>query len=285
MPEPIVVSVTPARNRAWIIREHVAALRAQTRPPDGMIYVTGDNEDSTEGDVRRLQRDPATWSPEKRCYDPFLRVAQFRTGSPHWSRDIEGQKYTGDQHASLARVYNRCLDEALAITPEATHVWLLDSDVIPDSHVLELLLAADKDLVSAVVRNSPGALNFMVRDKPKGEGREPFRSSLDADRLRPWIDDEGQERFGPFCVSFLSACTLIRREVLLPRDGSLIPPRPGRMEGWECEMLPGVRFAPHPRSHDFPFCATAREAGFSLWIEPRARTAHYFHGPGKEPLR
>jgi GT2 family glycosyltransferase len=265
MPEPIVVSVTPARNRAWIIREHVAALRAQTRPPDGMIYVTGDNEDSTEGDVRRLQRDPATWSPEKRCYDPFLRVAQFRTGSPHWSRDIEGQKYTGDDHASLARVYNRCLDEALAITPEATHVWLLDSDVIPGPNVLELLLAADKDLVSAVVRNSPGALNFMA-------GHAGQTSLSGVKHPEPWRT--GYEHIvvdakpGPFVVSFLSACTLIRREVL----------------EYDRDYL-RVRFAAHPRSHDFPFCATAREAGFSLWIEPRARTAHYFHGPGKEPLR
>jgi hypothetical protein len=47
---------------------------------------------------------------------------------------------------------------------------------------------------------------------------------------------------------------------------------------------PFVRFAPHPRGEDIAFCAAARAAGYSLWIEPRARCAHWMD-PEAEPLR
>lgn len=237
-----VVAACPIRNRVWAVVGHVDGLLSQVRPPDALLYVTGDNDDETEEILR------AKLYPHRRQ----AAVDRFDTGCPGWRRDGE-PRYSINDHEALARVYNRCLDLALEQWPEATHVWMLDSDVTPDPNVLELLLAADKDLVSAVVPLSERAWNFMLGRNWK-QGRGPYRNGTE------WAALSLKE---PIPVTFLAACTLIRREVL---------------EAW-------VRFAPHPRSHDFPFCSAAEEAGFGLWVEPRARCAHWRDGPEEEPLR
>jgi hypothetical protein len=90
------------------------------------------------------------------------------------------------------------------------------------------------------------------------------------------------EHYGPFLVSLLGACTLVRRAVLAPawKDAGnetasiSIPPY-----GTEFP-----RFAHHPRGEDLAFCAAARAAGYQLFVEPRARCAHWMD-PEAEPLR
>lgn len=251
---PFVVVACPIRNREWAVPLFFEGMSRQERYADEYLFVTGDNEDCTELDLCAVG------------YECNLKpvVEVFDTGCPGWRRSGE-PRYSINDHAALADVYNRCIDQALERWPEATHVWMIDSDIAPDPGVLRLLLEADKDVISAVVRNSPGALNFMLGVKQPGN--EPFRCEVEEGAL------EARPR-RPFQVSFLSACTLFRREVL---------------ENWH-NLGPGrddfkVRYAPDPRSHDFPLCASARAAGYTLWVHPLARTSHYFHGPGKEPLR
>lgn len=263
-PRPFVVCACPIRNRAWIAARHAAAVMTQTRPPNRLLYVTGDNEDDTEEALRALYA----------AYDEEIQVDRFDTGCPGWARDGE-PRYSINDHAALAAVYNRCIDQALERWPMLTHLWMIDSDILPDSNVLELLLEADKAIISAVVRNSPGAWNFM---RGVRADREPQRSQDDETALQ-------RRDKAPFRVTFLSACTLFRREVLVGEvierwDGPVGVGEPG----WRDERKP-ARYAPDPRSHDFGLVASAKAAGYSLWVHPLARTLHFFHGPGKEPLR
>lgn len=234
----------------------MCALDEQDVRPLDAIYVTGDNEDDT---APVLLTGTEYWWP---------RVHHFNTGCPAWARDGE-PRYSLNDHANLAVVYNRCLDLALEGWPDATHVWMIDSDVIPDPDVLELLLAAGKPLVSAVVPLGKQAWNFMCGM----EDGEPRRTGFEGRLL------QAEE---PMPVQFLAACTLIRRGVL--EAGKDDPCFATDLRTGEGIYLPKVRFAPHPRSHDFPFCAAARAAGYGLWLEPRARCSHYMK-QGEEPLR
>jgi GT2 family glycosyltransferase len=157
----------------------------------------------------------------------------------------------------------------------ATHLWMVDSDVLPEPDCLALLLAADKDVVAAPVRNGEKAWNFMTGEM----GGVPYR-----DAIAHWVLMEAMadsEHYGPFLVSLLGACTLVRRAVLDTWVG--VDPAVG-VDAPHQPPQPLVRFAPHPRGEDLAFCAAARAAGYQLFVEPRARCAHWMD-PDKEPLR
>lgn len=270
MSEPFVVVSIPIRNRAWAVPLLFDSLRRQTRPPDEILFVTGDNDDRTAEVIVET-----FWSYRDDRIDVTLE--EFDTGCPAWRRD-GSPRYSLDDHANLAVVYNRGIEEALSRWPQMTHLWLLDSDVVPRPDVLELLLEARLEVVSAMVRNSPGALNFMLGMDAEGNPRR--------------TGGEGARAFSmgcPHLVTFLSACTLVERKWL---ELEVAEPRP--LPPWSevVEEVPAgpsfdavrVRFAPHPRSHDFPFVRRLELAGARLWVHPKAETAHYFYGPDKGPL-
>lgn len=242
---PNVVAVTPIRNRDWMVLSHIDSLCDQHARLAAAFYLTGDNEDATLSALRREARAPSG----------FVHVEEFNTNSPHWSRDRPGEKYTGDDHASLSRVYNRMVDRALERFPDATHLWLVDSDVLPEPGCLERLLEADKDVIAAVVRHSKTAFNFMTGE----QDGEPRRGSEAA-----WLDSSREMMRHPqirrvlIPATFLSCCVLYRRAVL---------------------ENPAHRFAPHPRSHDFPMQAALRASGLDLWVHPLARAEHVMEEP------
>lgn len=252
--DPCVVALCPIRNRRWILHRHINALRAQTVPPR-IFYLEGD---STDGTKERL----AELAEEGMCG-----VATLDTGSPFWRRDGE-IRYSGDQHASLSHVYNALLDEGLYRFSPVSHFWLLDSDVLPEEGCLEELLRADKDVVAAVVEHSRGVFNFMVGERDGEPRRQNEATALG------WFrgDCDGPQYGAPFPATFVSCCVLYRREVLeLPRvpcGDEYDPPLHSR------EVLRVPRFAPHPRSHDFPWVADLKRAGHELWVAPRAKAEH-----------
>lgn len=244
MSEPFVVAGCPVRNRGWIVEDHADALTDQSTlpPPNRIFYLVNDCEedDLTEDTLGQLVYEGRDW----------ISFEVFNTGHPGWHRGSreDGWKtgphptYHEDNCANNARVRNRWIERALKLWPQATHLWSVDSDVLPKKDCLERLLAADKDIVAAVVRNGERAYNFML----DWIDFEPARTGHEADAVA------GD---APFPVSLLGACVLIRREVLVRE--------------------PLVRFAAHPRGEDFPFCEAARLAGYQLWVEPRARTEHW----------
>jgi GT2 family glycosyltransferase len=254
MAEPFIVAGGPVRNRGWIIGRHLDSLAAQTVAPGAIFHLLNDSSDETEAVYQGSE-----WAD---CYEVF------NTGHPGWSRGTRASGWretddgtllrNADAYANLARVRNRWIDRALKYHPQATHLWSVDSDVLPDPDVLEKLLTADEAVVAAVVRNSERTYNFMQNY----EYGEPQRSGMEDSYVRN-VSPEAT-----FEVTLLGACVLIRREVVSDRDW-----------GAHC------RFGPHPIGEDVPFCQAAQAAGFKLWLEPRARTRHFMDGPGKEPLR
>jgi hypothetical protein len=256
MSEPFVVAGCPARNRAWALPGWYAAMQAQARAPDRCFILLNDCEDASEAAAfRLLHRDLGPL--------PLFRYEVFNTGFPGWSRGSrasgwkeseEGDPtYHSDDQANLGRVRTRFIDRALERWPDLTHVWSCDSDVYPDPDVLERLLALDRPVAGAVVRNTlSGAFGYMCCRLESGE---PCRKG----RVEARMLDTGT----PFEVTLIGACVLIRRDVL---DA-------------------GCRYGAHPNGEDFHFNAAREAAGFEAWVDPLARTRHLMNGPDAEPLR
>ena len=235
-----VAALTPIRNRAWILDRHVQAFQAQTKPPLWHLYTTGDNEDET---LERLRNHCHGFSDP----DPLIDVDIFDTGCPAWHRSKE-PRYSLNDHANLAVVYNHLIDEGLHLFPRSTHFWFVDSDVLPEPGCLEALLEAGEPVCGAVVEHSPGVYSFIVGEAGDGD---PARSPSDA--------EVASHNTGVFEVGLVSCCVLYERRVLEAKDHN----------GQHLH-----RFAPHPRSHDFPMMESIREVDELPVVEVRARATH-----------
>lgn len=214
-------------------------MRAQTRRPDALYVLLNDCAD----DSRQVLLENA---PDG---IPLV-VEEFNTGEPGFERaPADGTlRYST---ANIATLRNEMLRRVLARWPQATHAWSVDSDVEPQEHCLARLIAADKPVIAAVVRNGDAVWNFMCgRRKEDGE---PERNGCEPLWLCVYAHDLAPE---PFPVGLTGACILLSRNVL---EAQPIPPRYGA----------------HPRGEDFPFCAQARELGFDLYMHPRALTRHH----------
>lgn len=252
MTQPYVVAGCPVRNRAWIIERHVAAVKEQAPRPT-CFYLVNDSDDRTEQFLYE-------------CMPGALDDYEvFDTNHQGYTRTGE-HRYHDDQHANLASLRNHWIERALELYPQASHLWMVDSDVVPDPDCLEKLLAADKDIVAGVVRNGDGAWNFMtVSELVHGVGDVPTRTRVDEVNLHHETD--------PFEVSLLGACVLVKREVLERKTQE-------KAEFFDATIfyqpsVPAVRFWSHPRGEDFTWCSAAKAAGFDLWLQPLARTMHW----------
>lgn len=308
MSEPFVVAVTCVRRRPWAAPLWIGAMAVQARRPDGALVVVDEPEQGEgtfsawdaalreEGgcgfQAGSSQLPVPNWDKRKPWFletypHPSAKGWHRGTRESGWREVPEGVagRYTDDQHAHLARLRNWTVERAMGLWPQASHLWFCDSDVAPEPDVLELLLAADKEVVAAVVRNGERAWNFMMR---LIDG-EPLRSGYEGSVL-------DLNRPEPFVVSMTGACTLYRRKVFElrghPADDMAIVERSGGFsslplrgnEPIEQCGEPLVRWGAHPRGEDIAFAIEVRRAGVELWIEPRARTQHYME-LGRKPLR
>lgn len=249
---PFVVACCPARNRAWALPRWYASLSAQSRRPDAALVLSNDCSDDTKHVLRQLQRGsglPGRLELHRGIYNTYTSSGSERDSTPKY--DI----------ANLAAVRNECVAQCLKEYRQLTHLWSVDSDVVPDADVLSLLLAADVPIVAAVVRNSDaaGVFNYMCGwQRPYGNGDDnvnvlPRRDGSESSKL---------ERTEPFVVTVTGACVLIRRDVI---DA-------------------GVRYDAHPQGEDVAWSLDAQRHGYMLAVHPLARTSHYMRRD-EEPLR
>jgi hypothetical protein len=142
MSAPFVVAGGIVRNRAWVLPRHLSAVRANV--PALMFYLTGDNTDDT---VEILDADG-----EDMNVSGFHLV--HNVGNLNFTRDgSEGEgRYSS---AIMADLRNRWAAEALKRWPQLTHLFVVDSDVLPEPDVLERLLAVDQPIVGAWVPGCP----------------------------------------------------------------------------------------------------------------------------------
>lgn len=218
-----VVAGCPVRNRAWILPRHLEAVQANT--PQRMLYVYGDCEDGTADALYRHAQ--ALW-------------VRFDTGYPGWKRDGKGEERYHSRNMSRLRNYH--LLESTRHWPDLTHVWSVDSDVLPEPDVLDRLLAVDQPIVGAYV--------------PIGPENDTPIFTVDWDREMGQAKRRGCEKLlgDPLRATLVGACVLIRRDAI---DA-------------------GIHYGVHPQGEDGHFCDEARALGLGIWVDPMARCQHVY---------
>ena len=132
LPATKVAGVVVTRNRLELLKQNLAALRSQTRPPDEIIVVDNGSNDGT-----------AEWLSAQKN---LTVIRQQNVGGA-------GGFFTG-----IKQAYQRGHD----------WFWCMDDDVIPKSDALEQLLNSAKSsdirtgFLSSVVRWTDGSINLMT---------------------------------------------------------------------------------------------------------------------------
>jgi len=249
---PFVVAGGIVRNRAWILRRHLLHVSTQgviegeewCRPAQ-MFYLTGDNEDDTE-DILSFRHSglwdvPVSYARHDTGWDGFERVG--RDGRPPYSTE------------NMAKLRNEWLRGCLARWPELTHVWVVDSDVLPDSDVLAALLRLDKPVVAARVPIADGVTPIYM------EGLELVATHFGkgAEVWAPRRTGNEKLRFLPFEATCIGGCYLIRRDAI---DAGV---------RW---YVNGIM-----RAEDGGFADSCRELRIEMWAEPLAACQHVMERP------
>lgn len=220
----MIVAGGIVRNRAWILGDSLERIRHayyQTMSYWQPFYVTGDNEDGTEKILEAF------------CFPRgYLR---YDTGFLGWHRTGE-PRYSSENMAPLRNLWG---EEAVRRWPQLTHLWVVDSDVLPAADVLSRLLALNRPIAGAWV---PGCTPCEGWSSERGRA---VRSH--------WEERRGE----PFRATMLGGCYLIRRDA------------------WDA----GLRWAPHPQGEDGGFGDSARKLGLEMWADPLARCEHVMEEP------
>lgn len=229
-----VVAGGIVRNRAWCLPQHLDAV-ANNAGVREMFYCTGDNEDST---VEILS--DFAYLPINRD-GGGLDAMIHNTGHPGYKRDPGPFRYDA---ANMAFLRNLWAEEAIKRWSDLTHLWVVDSDVIPEPDCLSKLLALDKPVVAAHVPLMDGVTPIwmegwgLTSDLPRRTGSE-------------------RKRIKPQTCTLVGGCYLIRRDA------------------WD----KGLRWSPTEISEDGGFARSARDLGIEMWAHPGARTQHLMRDP------
>lgn len=237
MTDTFVVAGTIARDRVWALPAWHRSLHADaTRKPDATYVLLNDCSDDSYRTLKIL-----------RC-----RTVPYHFGPDCGTDRVGPNRYSMQRLAHLRNVW---IDDCFVQWPHLTHLFSCDSDVLPDPNVLSLLLAADKPVIAAVVRNGPGPVyNFFCGDGNEGDYGRLHRDGTEGERL--------DSLTAPFRVTMTGACCLYRRDAI---DS-------------------GLRFHAHDQGEDVGLAIQAKELGIELWVHPQARTSHMMC-QGEEPLR
>ena len=210
-----VVAGGIVRNRDWVIERSVQAIRNQHVQPDSIHYLTGDNKDATEDKLKQLD----------------VQYAVKHTGYPGYNRvplPGDSHKYDSGNMSLLRNAW------AQLHRNTASHLWIVDSDVLPDSPVLAALLALDQPIAGAWV---PGCtpMQGWNGEHPVRDGKEGLDGKV-------------------FKATMLGGCYLLRKDFLDATDW-----RP---------------WGPDKQGEDGYLARMSRELGFSLWADPLAACTH-----------
>jgi hypothetical protein len=136
---------SPLRNRGWILQEHLDSLMKQLGIIPEFCYVLNNSTDDTESILKKNK------------------IRYIRHDIEHPTTDWVRGGYSFDD---LAEVRNVFLEEFLK--SNCDYLFSIDSDIILDSTVSILdLVLNDRDIVSALIKNSPTiyAHNILIKKK------------------------------------------------------------------------------------------------------------------------
>lgn len=229
-----VVAGGIVRSRAWCLPKHLKAVASNAYVRE-MLYCTGDNNDNTveilsDFDYLPINRDGGR-----------LSVLLHHTGHPGYKRDPGPFRYDS---ANMALLRNLWAEEAIKRWPDLTHLWVVDSDVIPALDCLSKLLSLDKPVVAAHVPLMDGVTPIWM---------EGWDTNADLPRRTGWE----RQQVAPRPCTLVGGCYLIRRDA------------------WD----KGIRWSPTEISEDGGFARRARVLGIEMWAHPGALTQHLMKEP------
>ena len=209
-----VVAGGIVRNRDWIIGRSIRSIQSQTVPPDIINYVTGDNEDKTQDVLFGLGIKHYTIDTG---YPGYERAP--KNGRPRYS--MSSLSYLRNEWCGINR-------------DKATHLFVVDSDILPAPDVLFKLLNLGAPISAPWVPGCTPKMG-MSGDYPVRNGNE-------------WNIHE------PFEATWVGGCYLLRKDFL---DF--------------CKWEP---YGPDPRGEDVAMVAKARRGEFRIMVDPSARCEH-----------
>lgn len=238
-PSKILIAA-PVRNRAWILKEYLAALRSLDYPRLflGFFFLINDSTDSSEDIIKEFGEKIIKDSPEILLF----KYLHLRYGQEKWWR---GQY----SFSHLAELRNLILEFFLA--SPCDYLFSVDSDVIVPPHTLNRLLSDQKDVVAAL---APNDLHLRVPTEKQFVKRYYNVLRLVQDRL---VHIYPFPQNNIFSVDCTGAACLIARSVIEA----------------------GVRYGDHPQGEDAHFCLMAKEKDFTLWADSRVICEHRMLAP------
>lgn len=190
---PKIVIGCPAKNRAWILPEYLAALEAIDYHNKEYIFMENNSNDATLTLLRRFRSRSPT-----RIFSLTSKKHQGEARTEYWK----------ENYAYLAKIRNRFLE--LFLQTDGEYLLSIDSDIIVPADIIKQLLplADGKTMVGAAISNIPNCRldgqvpgNFMFFDQETGSMHHPKRYTP-----RGILD-----------VDVVGACYLIPRKVI--KDG------------------------------------------------------------------
>lgn len=208
------------RQRRWIVERYLSAVKANN--PDVVFMLEGDSTDGT-----------------REYLDGRVDILVHDTGEPGYTRDgSDGPRYNS---AHMGRERNLWAEEALKRWPQATHLFVCDSDVLPEPDVLNRLLALHAPVAAAYV--------------PIGDGVTPTHMiGFDYTNFRPCRTGEEKTLTKPHAVTMVGSCYLIEAQWL------------------RFEINP--IWSEHPQGEDGGHANFWRRKGLPMMVDPMAKCLH-----------
>jgi hypothetical protein len=230
MTQTFVVAGGIVRNRDWILGYSIDAITDQTVQPSALFYLTGDNIDLTEN-VLIEKRFDHIWNE-----DITVWYDVYHTGYAGWERSGE-IRYSSENMSMLRNMWAK---KAIETYPHLTHLWVVDSDVLPERECLKELLNEDCQIAGAHVPLQDGITPIYMAGWDKQEKRPRRMGSVE------------RKADNSFFATLVGGSYLIKREAI---DA-------------------GVRWGPHPQGEDGYFADSCREHHMLILACPSAKTRH-----------
>lgn len=213
-----IVAGGPVRNRDWIIDRHLNAVyRNGIRDA---LYLFNNSSDRTAEYLYR-----ARWPS----------VAEYTKSVP----TDEQVTPRGYNSTTLSFLRNIWAQQAIQKWPQATHLWVVDSDILPDPDCLKYLLCVEADIVGAYVPIMDGVTPIHMEGWNEEEQRA-YRTKLEKTRTTP------------HSVYLVGGCYLVKTNA----------------------FKKGLIWQPGEQGEDQGFANKARELGLTMMVHPHAKTKH-----------
>lgn len=243
-----IVLFSPIRERAAILRETLAAHRDLAGVSDRWYY-----DDNDEPESRALLAG-------ENLLPPLIDLAAMP-----YDRGGETHAWPAKLITRLSKIRNVAIDRFLH--SDATHLFMIDADVLPNPYLVEHLASLDAPIVSEV---------FWTQWRPD----TPWMPNVWDAHFYSYFGVDRVTRLrkpGQYAVGGLGACTLIARDVL--ESGQIaFKPVPG------VELVGEDRwFCTRAAAHDIPLMADTMMTPFHVYRPEQLDEARVWRWGGCHP--